>query len=29
VVIGNFNRADGVPHDQVVRLDLGATFVGP
>ena len=23
VVIGNFKNADGVPHDQIVRLDLG------
>ncbi|MFG3600053.1 malectin domain-containing carbohydrate-binding protein [Micromonospora chersina] len=25
VVIGNFKKADGVPHDQIVKLDLGAT----
>ncbi|MEU8188459.1 malectin domain-containing carbohydrate-binding protein [Micromonospora carbonacea] len=25
VVIGNFRKADGVLHDQIVRLDLGAT----
>ncbi|MGC4805550.1 malectin domain-containing carbohydrate-binding protein [Micromonospora sp. DT233] len=25
VVIGNFKRADGVLHDQIVKLDLGAT----
>ncbi|WP_243715394.1 malectin domain-containing carbohydrate-binding protein [Micromonospora sp. KC207] len=25
VVIGNFKKADGVLHDQIVRLDLGAT----
>ncbi|MFG1951263.1 malectin domain-containing carbohydrate-binding protein [Micromonospora sp. NPDC048830] len=25
VVIGNFRKADGVVHDQIVRLDLGAT----
>ncbi|MCW3813296.1 malectin [Micromonospora sp. DR5-3] len=25
VVIGNFKKADGVPHDQIVKLDLGTT----
>ncbi|KAB1114759.1 malectin domain-containing carbohydrate-binding protein [Micromonospora aurantiaca] len=27
VVIGNFKKADGVLHDQIVKIDLGATAV--